>query len=319
MNATPSASLSPDASGRLDELLAARLVLVTGKGGVGKTTLAAAIARLGAAAGKRVLLAEVGRDPALRSPILTALGEQRPSSLDPMKVGDNLWTVLLTPEAGHRAFLRDVLPLAFLADRALKAEPLKRFLSAAPAFAELGVLYRGLQLVRAERTRKLPLFDLVVLDAPATGHALAFATLPQLLLKIIPGGPIGRTAREGISLLHDPKHTRAIVATLPESLPVAEALELMQGLRNSSLTVHGVIANLVPDDPFSPAEHDVISALMSKAEVAGARTLQRLGRAKAALLRLEHSVGQVLHVRERTTRGSGLVDQVASDLSTRHP
>ena len=306
----------PDESGRLDALLASRLVLVTGKGGVGKTTLAAALARLAARSGKRVLLAEVGKDPAARSPILTALGEERPSSLEPMKVGDNLWTVLLTPEAGHRAFLRDVLPLAFLAERALKAEPLKRFLQAAPAFAELGILYRGLQLVRAERTKNLPLFDLVVLDAPATGHALAFATLPQLLLKIIPGGPIGRTAREGISLLHDPKHTRAVVATLPESLPVAEALELMQGLRNSNLKVHGVIANLVPDDPFSAAEHDAIAQLLAKAEVAGARTLQRLSRAKAALLRLEQTVGQVLHVRERTARGSGLVDQVANDLSS---
>ena len=296
-------------------LLSSRLVLVTGKGGVGKTTLTAALGQIAAATGKRVLLAEVGTEVKNRSPILSALGEQRASSLEPMKVAENLWTVLLTPESGHRAFLRDVLPLAFLADRAMKAEPLKRFLTAAPAFAELGVLYRGLQLVRAKRTRNIPLFDLVVLDAPATGHALAFASLPQLLLKVIPGGPIGRAAREGIQLLHDPAVTRAVVATLPEHLPVSEALELVQGLRKSDLTVHGVIANQVPLDPFSPAEHHTLERLLAKAEVAGARTLHRIGRAKAALLRLEEAVGGVLHVRERLERGSGLIHLVARDLA----
>ena len=323
-SATPPASpldlatLALDVAGRkgsLATLLSSRLVLVTGKGGVGKTTLAAALGQIAAATGKRVLLAEVGTEPKDFSPILSALGEQRPSSLEPMKVGENLWTVLLTPESGHRAFLRDVLPLGFLADRAMKAEPLKRFLTAAPAFAELGVLYRGLQLVRAKRTRNIPLFDLVVLDAPATGHALAFASLPQLLLKVIPGGPIGRAARDGIALLHDPAQTRAIVATLPEHLPVSEALELVQGLRKSDLAVHGVIANQVPHDPFSPAEHDTLSRLLARAEVAGARTLHRIGRAKAALLRLEESVGGVLHVREQSLRGAGLVDLVARDLS----
>jgi arsenite/tail-anchored protein-transporting ATPase len=307
--------LPADLRGRLADLLSARLVLVTGKGGVGKTTVAAALAKIGAASGKRVLVAEVGVSPDARSPMLSALGDSRHNPLEPMQIGENLWTVLLTPESGHRAFLRDVLPLGFLADRALKAEPLRRFLQAAPAFAELGVLYRGLQLVRAERSKHVPLFDLVILDAPATGHALAFATLPQLLLKIIPGGPIGRTAREGIALLHDPAHTKAVVATLPESLPVAEALELMQGLRKANLSVHGVVANLVPDDPFTPAEHDALSELMSRAEVAGARTLDKLRRARHALLRLEEVVGSVLHVRESGARGLGLVDAVAHDLA----
>ncbi|MBS2020821.1 MAG: arsenic transporter [Deltaproteobacteria bacterium] len=310
-------SLSTDMLGpRMQELLSARFVIVTGKGGTGKTTLAAALAQVAASLGKRVLLAEVGPEPEARSPLRAALGEEgQAGSIEPVPAGPNLWTVLLTPEAGHRAFLRDVLPLGFLADRAMKAEPLRRFLSAAPAFAELGILYRGLQLVRAEQKKHVPLYDLVVLDAPATGHALAFASLPQVLLRIIPGGPIGRAAREGIALLHDPKHTRAVVTTLPESLPVTEALELAKGLAQSNLTVHGVVANLVPHDPFTPAERSALSNWTRTLPMLGARTLQRLERARAALARLEAAVGSVLMVPERETRGRELVSAIAHDLA----
>lgn len=313
----PSVSLAGAPHERLRALLSARFVIVTGKGGTGKTTLAAALAQLAALEGKRVLLAEVGPSAEGRSPILAALGEEgRSGSLEPQPRGENLWTVLLTPEAGHRAFLRDVLPLGFLADRAMRAEPLRRFLSAAPAFAELGILYRGLQLVRAERSRGVPQFDIMILDAPATGHALAFATLPQVLLRVIPGGPIGRAARDGIALINDPLSTRALVTTLPEELPVTEALELAEGLRKSNLSVHGVVANLVPQDPFTVEESLLLSKWTRAIPMLGARALQRFERTRAALLRLRAAVGHVLIVREREGRGRALVSEVARELSS---
>src|ERR1700738_2574028 len=261
----------------LEELLSARVMLVTGKGGTGKTTLAAALGRLAAARGKRVLLAEIGQEEVgaktavARSPLLEALGAPgAQSSGAPREIAANLWAVLLTPEAGHRAFLHDVLPFGFLIDRALRAEPLKRFLAAAPAFSELGVLYRGLQFVKAERGGA-PEWDLVIIDAPASGHALAFATLPQMLLKVIPGGPIGRTAREGISILTDPRRTVAGIATLPGSLPVNDARA----------------------DPCSAKEHEALAALLGKPHVLGSRTLQRLRRAQAGLRRLREAAARL--------------------------
>lgn len=300
----------------LDSLLSARVVLVTGKGGTGKTTVAAALARLAAARGKRVLVAELGQEAAQHSPLLEALGAgRRASTLEPQQVDGNVWSVLLTPEAGHRAFLHDVLPFGFLVDRALRAEPLRRFLAAAPAFSELGVLFRGLQFVKAEKRRGVPEWDLVIIDAPASGHALAFATLPQILLKVIPGGPIGRTAREGISILTDPTRTVAVIATLAETLPVSEALELAEGLARSNLRVHGIVANQVPQDPFSAAEHEALAALLGTTHVLGSRTLQRLARAKAALRRLEQAALRILVVREQAETGQPLVRAVAGDLS----
>jgi arsenite/tail-anchored protein-transporting ATPase len=300
----------------LDAILSARVLLVTGKGGTGKTTVAAALASLVSRAGKRVLVAELGQQPARHSPLLEALGAQRrASTLEPQHVLGNVWSVLLTPEAGHRAFLHDVLPFGFLVDRALRAEPLRRFLAAAPAFSELGVLFRGLQFVKAERRRGVPEWDVVIIDAPASGHALAFATLPQILLKVIPGGPIGRTAREGISILTDPKRTLAIIATLPETLPVSEALELAEGLARSNLRVHGIVANQVPLDPFSTAEHEALAALLGKTNVLGSRTLSRLSRSKAALLRLEQAALRILIVHEQLETGEPLIAAVANDLA----
>ncbi len=315
-----SAMPGTSASEPLVELIHRRVVIVTGKGGVGKTTVASAIGRLGAQAGKRVLIAEMGSEPGAPSGVRQVLtGSDDALGEEPTELGENLFGVLLTPEAGHRAFLRDVLPLGFLADRALRAEPLKRFLSAAPAFAELGMLYRGLKLVREEKRGK-PVWDLVVIDAPASGHALAFATLPEVALKIIPGGPIGRAVKAGHAMLTDPATTVALVTTLPETLPVTEALELVRGLEKSRVLVHGVVANLVPDDPFTESEHALLDRTLSQGGAPetflGSRSLGRLKRARDALQGLRAQVQEKIYtVREHASRGPELVLDVARELA----
>lgn len=301
-------------------LIDKRVVLVTGKGGVGKTTVAAAIVRLAREAGKRVLAGEVGTElgrPSSLRQLLT--GADTPLPDEPVELEPGLDAMLFTPESGHRAFLREVLPLGFLADRALKAEPLRRFLNGAPAFAELGVLYRGLQSVKEER-RGQRRWDLVVLDAPASGHALALASLPEVALRVISGGPIGRALKDGHDLLTDKARTVAVVTTLPESLPVAEALELVKGLRKSRVEVHGLIANLVPEDPFTAEEHAALDGVLAAGAgpeaVLGSRSLGRLRRATAALDRLRDQAGDLLYtVRETASRGPELVRHVASELA----
>jgi arsenite-transporting ATPase len=310
------------ADASLAHLLTARFVIVTGKGGVGKTTVAAAIALVAAAQGKRVLAAEVGTKAGTPSPLIDVLtGRREIATSEPVEVLPGIDAVLLTPETGHRAFLRDALPFGFLADRALKTEPVKRFLAAAPAFAELGVLYHGLQLLKAERKKGVPKWDLMVLDSPATGHAIAFASLPDVVLKLIPVGPINRAVREGSALLTDPKRTIALVTTLPEALPVSEALELVAGLEKHRLHVSGVIVNLIPVDPFSPAELQALSTYVTPATagatVLGTQSLGRLRRATVALRRLKDGAGRTLYsVREQLVRGPSLVEAVASELAS---
>jgi arsenite-transporting ATPase len=304
----------------LARLLDKRVVLVTGKGGVGKTTLAAALARLARRGGRRVLVGELGGEVTGPSPLRRALvGIGAPLTDEPMVLEPGIDAVRVTAAAGHRDFLRGALPLGFLAERALRADVLQRFLNGAPGFAELGMLYRGLSLER-EKLRGAPRWDLVILDAPASGHALALATLPAVALRLISAGPIARALGEGVSLLTDRARTAAVVATIPEGLPVSEAMELASGLEKADLAVGGLVANLVPPDPFSVEEHALLEGLMAagdgqRAELLGRRSVEALRRAKASLARLQASGRALWTVARRAGEGPSLVEAMAGELA----
>ena len=263
-----------------------RAILVTGKGGVGKTTVTAAIARAISATGKRVLAGEVAAVGDSVSPLGLALGVSN-AGLSPVPVAEGLDMVLLDSASGHRAFLRDVLPLRMLADAAMSSEAIRRFLSTAPAFPEMGTLYRMLELMRLRGKGQAYAYDTLVIDLPATGHALALAQIPGALLEILPGGPIVDAVKEGLVTLHDPEKTGAIVVTLPEALPVSESLELLDGIVKHGIAARGIVLNRVPTNPFSAAElHAVAAHFESAPSLLGSRHTGRIVRANEARARL---------------------------------
>jgi anion-transporting ArsA/GET3 family ATPase len=268
-----------------------RLMIVTGKGGVGKTTLTAALGRALAKAGKRVLMAEIVPAADTPSSLHEALGGPRPTE-EPTQVDERLWVALLTPVMGHLRFLQDTLPMRLLADAAMRSQALRKFLSAAPGFSDMGTMYRMLDFMRRVHPSGGPQFEVCVIDSPATGHALALAQIPEFLMRVIPGGPIYRAAADGVKVLTDPKTTGCIVVTLPETLPVTEALELEKGLALHGLAVSGIVVNRVPRDPFSSEERAALQGMLEQGEttVFGARELRRIARADAALtlLREKH-------------------------------
>ncbi len=275
---------------RLKSLLPLRAVLVTGKGGVGKTTVAASLARYLAASGRRVLACEIASEGAAASPLADALGIEALAE-EPVEIGQNLKAASLAPVLGHQKFLRDVLPMKILADAAMRSAAIRRFLAAAPTFPEMGVLYRLLDLVRAKRRDGSVEHESIVVDLPATGHALALAQIPQSLLRVIPTGPIASAVREGLDLLMDPKQTGAVVVTLPETLPVTEAIELAAGVEQHQIPLAQVVLNRVPFDPFSPEERDVVRRLLAgRPPTLGERTVERIDRARVAHARLAESV-----------------------------
>jgi arsenite-transporting ATPase len=276
-----------------------RLLLVTGKGGVGKTTVSAALARGAAASGKRVLVAEISYESPRdvdstsvegTSPLATALGTA-PLVDAPRRLDGTLHAARLSPLAGHLQFLRDTLPVRLLADAAMKSAAVRRFFVAAPTLAELGIVYRLLHLLAMTRTGGGPEWDLVICDLPATGHALALAQVPQALVDILRGGPIHAAARDGLTLLRDATKTSSVLVTLPEPLPVSEAMELHDGLHRLSIDCGLVVLNRVPKNPFTPEERTAVERLVTdKMRTLGARRLPRIDRARAAQERLEREL-----------------------------
>lgn len=288
----------------LREGISQRLLLVAGKGGVGKTTVSAAIARGIAATGKRVLAAEISyespRDTEVSptdatSPLASALGTS-PLVDEPRRIDGTLYAARLSPLAGHLQFLRDTLPVRLLADAAMRSAAVRRFFVAAPTLAELGIVVRLLHLLAMTRGNR-PEWELVVCDLPATGHALALAQVPQALVGLLRGGPIHAAAKDGLTLLRDPATTTSVLVTLPEPLPVSEAIELHEGLHRLAIACRGIVLNRVANNPFTPEERAAVERLVSdRMRTLGARRLPRIDRANAAEERLARELALPVRV-----------------------
>ena len=240
----------------LDSLFKKRIVLITGKGGVGRSLVTAALAQAAERRGVHPLVCEIGDDPADYSPLARYFGRDR-LPIQPDELAPGIRGVVLLARTGQELFLRTALHSSTLARAALGSDALRRLLTAGPSFREMGVFFQLLNYLKAvrgdERAREARdhEYPLILVDMPATGHTLSLTGLPDLLLRLMPRGPIAAALREGQSYLNDPERAAAWVVTLPETLPVSEALELLDGLTRTAMPVGGVIVNRIPADPFS--------------------------------------------------------------------
>lgn len=276
-----------------DDFLDRRIWLLTGKGGVGRTALAAACALFAARRGKRVLLTEIG-DPAEHcSPLARIFGRALLPEGAPAPIADGILGVQLLATTGQESYLHSVLPSKMLARAVLSSEALRRLAAAGPSLRELGLFHQLLTLLRARRADGTPEHELVIADMPATGHTLSLTALPERLLRLLKSGPIHDNLREGQSYLNDPAKTAALVVTLPESLPVSECLELAAGLAATRVPLGAVLVNRVPADPFTPAERAALAPLIAGAALPGAIEFRRYPKSRAALERLRQGLPAV--------------------------
>jgi anion-transporting ArsA/GET3 family ATPase len=219
-------------------LLDKRLVVVTGKGGAGKTTIAVALGLAAARHGKRVVLCEVA-------------GGDRMSTLVP----GELTTVSVDPDEAKREWLHYQLKSRTLAG-VLGGSSLFQYLTAtAPGLTELVTIGKVWDLAQLEPRAGGQTFDLAIVDAPATGHGLAMLSAPGTYANIARVGPVGRHAERIDSFLRDRNQTGVIAVALPEEMPVNETVEFERALdRELGMALDAILVNAVHPARFRPEE-----------------------------------------------------------------
>ncbi len=274
----------------LADLFRRRVILVAGKGGVGRTNMASALALAAAQRGKRVLLAEFEEPAGFRASPLAGQFGRTVFPSQPIPITEGIHGMTIQSELGMELFLTGLFKLPALSRLALRTPALRNMLRAGPSFHEMGLFYHMLTQIREKDSTGRDRFDLMIVDMPATGHALALTGLSSILLDLVSRGPIADALRDGRSVFYDPAQCAACVVTLPEPLPVSECLELIEGLRHSDMAVGAVIANRVPDDPFTDAERDALDALLEGKLVRGHTIVERIRRAEGSMDRLERAL-----------------------------
>jgi anion-transporting ArsA/GET3 family ATPase len=207
---------------RLDRL---QLLVVTGKGGVGKSTVTAALGAHLANRGRKVLLIEV--DPREN---LHQLLDTPPSGGEIVEAASNLWLQHLDPRELLDDLVREKLKVGALARKILSSPVHLHFTEGAPGLKQTAVFGRALRMVEGHGPKQLRRPDVVILDAPASGHGIAWMAAPQLVSEVISSGPIGNMATLIADFLADRQRFGSIVVTTAEEMPVQEALELLDAM-----------------------------------------------------------------------------------------
>jgi anion-transporting ArsA/GET3 family ATPase len=248
-------------------LLHRKLLVLTGKGGVGKTTVSAALGLLAADRGLRTIVVEVGEQRRLAE----LFGVRSEDAGAETELRQNLWSISIDPD---RALLEWLQSLGGrVSGRVLASSgTFQYFAAAAPGAKELISMVKIWKLTGSRQggRKRSGGYDLVILDAPATGHALGMLHSPQTFGAIARVGPIASQTKQVGELLSDPARSGYLAVALPTEMAVTEALELQDGLRRQiDRSLQAVIVNGTLPRRFSAAELARIDGLDGAAPLDG--------------------------------------------------
>ena len=242
----------------LEPILNNRLIFVTGKGGVGKSTVTAGLGQALARSGRTTLVLETDTFSAMED-----LFNFRSTGLEPVEISDHLWASNLTADECFVATLQRFLPSERVARAVIKNRIARVFFKAAPSVNEVTLLDQVRVFFEETKQDGSPLYDHILVDLPASGHAVTFLNVPATMNSMMRGiGPIAKMSAQVAELIRDPKITSIVAVCLPEEMPVKETIELSDQVDDAlhrPLTM--AIANMVHQNPLDESNRSIFEAL----------------------------------------------------------
>src|SRR5207342_2915499 len=245
------------------ELLDKRLVFVTGKGGVGKTTVALALGLRAAAEGKRTIVCEVSsQENASRMFAHTEVGFHE------VEMEENLWSISIDPDESMREYVLLQLKVRAMRDMLFRSRIFNYLAAATPGLKELVTIGKIWELAQLDRKVKSGRkYDLVIVDAPATGHGVGFLETPRTFAAIARVGPIHSQAQTLDRFITDHDSTGVAIVALPEEMPVNESASLEASLRSDiGMSVDRVYMNALYPERFAKGEASELERALEDAQ-----------------------------------------------------
>ncbi len=286
-------------SPRAAALFAHELIVVTGKGGVGKTTVATALGVAAARRGLRTIVAEVAQ----RDDVWRTLGGEDEARDREVELAWGVHHTSIDPDTAMHEYLADQLPSRTLAAVLTESRAFTYLVAATPGLREMLTIGKVWELAQPTRRRADDRsYDLVILDAPATGHGIAVLTAPQTLAKAARVGRIARQASIIDALVTDPGRTAVVAVARPEEMPVNETLQLRGDLLDAvGLPLTLAVVNRVLPARFSAADAQLLHRAADRPAVAAAlSSRRRAGAQRTQIARLRRGLDcPVVSLRDR--------------------
>lgn len=281
-------------NGPILDFLQKRVLFVTGKGGVGKSTVAIALGIRAALEGKRAIVVEVSS-----TENASRIFRQADVGFKEVEMANDLWAISIDPEDSMREYVLLQLKVKAMRDLLFRSRMFTYLAAATPGLNELVTIGKIWELAQLDRKVKHGRkYDLVIVDLPATGHGISFLQSPRTFANIARVGPVHNQAKQLQAMINDHEHSGTVIVSLPEEMPVNETKNLEDQLTDDvDVAVDRVIMNGLYEESFSEDDLKEIKRLIKsddpEVRAAGKAAVSQCSRTASQKEQLERLEGMV--------------------------